>query len=536
MKFLHRIDGLRPANLLLLLALPFLIWLFATSTDYTRSLVAIIGIERGSVSLLPGFLLCLLAFATPVAALFTPRRLAVPLALLGLAAGLALCLTPLAQPFLASTVANAVEATTSSLVVPGEMPRLLTEAAFASVASTARLIAIGLTLANALLIAASFRSDSRLPRRALLALNGLGLAWLLLYAHLGFAIGLAVAIRAGVTAYVLASILALVWVGLMQLRPGRHTLPLFGLFTVAALSLAAWQLGQERHAFALIGTAEGTLGITAGTPSRIVDVVRYGAYPGAAEGEARIKTVVKPEDAIAQVASGKLTGAVVPTALAPADLILWQTEVLPDARANLATTALVLGIALGLLAFCGYIYQRHPLSIAAEFLIDTLRGIPMLVIILYIGLPLAGVLKSSTGGFLDPPNLLRGITAMAIAYSAYMAEIFRAGINAVPRGQVEAARSLGLTRWQTARQVILPQAFRIVIPPMGNEFIAILKDTSLLSILSIRDLTQRMREFQSATFLTFAPYNTVAIVYVFLTLIAASLVARVENRYRTHRH
>ena len=176
------------------------------------------------------------------------------------------------------------------------------------------------------------------------------------------------------------------------------------------------------------------------------------------------------------------------------------------------------------------------MSIAAEFLIDTLRGIPMLVIILYIGLPLAGVLKSSTGGFLDPPNLLRGIVAMAIAYSAYMAEIFRAGINAVPRGQVEAARSLGLTRWQTARHVILPQALRIVIPPMGNEFIAILKDTSLLSILSIRDLTQRMREFQSATFLTFAPYNTVAIVYVFLTLIAASLVARVENRFRTHRH
>ena len=90
-------------------------------------------------------------------------------------------------------------------------------------------------------------------------------------------IGLAVAIRAGVTAYVLASILALVWVGLMQLRPGRHTLPLFGLFTAAALSLAAWQLGQERHAFALIGTAEGTIGITAGAscPNNLIeDVIR----------------------------------------------------------------------------------------------------------------------------------------------------------------------------------------------------------------------------------------------------------------------
>lgn len=533
---LLRLDGLRPANLLLLLALPFLIWLFATSADYTRSLAAIIGVERGSAALLPGFFLCLGAFAGPIAASLLPRRYALPAAVLAVLAGLALALTGTGLPFLASTLANAVDATTSPLVVPGETPRLLTEAAAATVAQISRLIAGILTLANAALLVLVFRSRHPAPRRVLIALNALGLAWLLLFAHLGFATGLAVAIRAGVTAYVLASILALVWVGLMQLKPGPRTLPLFILLTVAALSLAAWAMLQPRLPYALIGTGEGTIGITAGTPGQIVDAVRYGSWPGAPEGEVKLKTVVKPEDALSQVRSGKLTGAVIPTPLAPPDLILWQTEVLPDAQANLATTALVLGIALALLAACGFIYQRHPLSIAAEFLIDTLRGIPMLVIILYIGLPLAGVLKSSTNGFLDPPNLLRGITAMAIAYSAYIAEIFRAGINAVPQGQVEAARSLGLSRWQTARHVILPQALRIVIPPMGNEFIAILKDTSLLSILSIRDLTQRMREFQSATFLTFAPYNTVAIVYVFLTLIAASLVARVERRFRTHRH
>ena len=536
MKFLHRVEALHPVNLLLLLALPFLVWLFATSTDYSRSLAAILGVERGSAPQFPGFLVVLLAFAAPVAAVFTPRKAAQALTLLALACGLAICLTPIAHPFLAAAVANAVDPATSPLVVQGETPRRLTEAAAVSVDRAAQPLLISLTLGNAVLLAAWFRTHRSLPRRALLALNGLGLAWLLLLAHLGFATGLAVAIRAGVTAYILASILALVWVGLMQLRPSRRTLPLFGLLTAAALSLAAWQAAQPRLAYSLVGSAEGTIGITAGTPGRIVDAVRYGGYPGAPEGEAKIKTVVEPADALAQVTSGKLSGAVLPTDQAPADLILWQTEVLPDTSANLATTALVLGIALGLLALCGFLYQRHPLSIAAEFLIDTLRGIPMLVIILYIGLPLAGVLKSSTGGFLDPPNLLRGITAMAIAYSAYMAEIFRAGINAVPRGQIEAARSLGLSRWQTARHVILPQAFRIVIPPMGNEFIAILKDTSLLSILSIRDLTQRMREFQSATFLTFAPYNTVAIVYVFLTLIAASLVAKVEHRYRTPRH
>ena len=104
-------------------------------------------------------------------------------------------------------------------------------------------------------------------------------------------------------------------------------------------------------------------------------------------------------------------------------------------------------------------------------------------------------------------------------------------VNAVPVGQIEAAKSIGLNRWQTARLVILPQALRIVIPPLGNELIAILKDTSLLSILSIRDITQRMREFQSASFLPFAPYNSAAIFYIFLTLAAASLVNMVERRY-----
>ena len=543
MTLLIRLTTLRPANLLLLLALPFLVWLFASSSDYNRSLAAIIGVEPGAAALVPGFLCCLALFGGSIAAGLAPQhRLALPLAVLALAGGAALTLTDVGLPFLASTLANAVDPASSALVVPGESPRRLTAPAAAMLAGTSQWGAAALTLVNLALLALLRRGAPRKgapakgARPALLILNGLGLAWLLLFAHLGFATGLAVALRAGITAYLLAALLALVWVGLLHLRPGRLTLPVFAALALAALALAGGQMLHPRLAYALIGTTEGTVGVSAGTPGQIVDALRQGGIPGAASSDIRLKTVVDPLEALAQVQSGTLSGAVLPTGLAPPELIFWQTEVLPEDQANRATTALVLGIALGLLAACGFLYQRHPLSIAAEFLIDTLRGIPMLVIILYIGLPLAGVLKSSTGGFLDPPNLLRGIVAMAIAYSAYIAEIFRAGINAVPPGQMEAARSLGLTRWQTARHVLLPQAFRIVIPPMGNEFIAILKDTSLLSILSIRDLTQRMREFQSATFLTFAPYNTVAIVYVFLTLIAASLVARVEHRFRSHRH
>jgi polar amino acid transport system permease protein len=149
----------------------------------------------------------------------------------------------------------------------------------------------------------------------------------------------------------------------------------------------------------------------------------------------------------------------------------------------------------------------------------------MLVIVLYVGLPLSGAIKDGTGGCLRSAQ-------PAARHRRHGAGLFGLSGGDLPRrhqggahGQIEAARSLGLSRWQTARLVIIPQAFRVIIPPLGNEFIAILKDTSLLSILSIRDITQRMREFQSASFLPFAPYNSAAVFYVLLTLAAASLIS-----------
>ena len=114
-----------------------------------------------------------------------------------------------------------------------------------------------------------------------------------------------------------------------------------------------------------------------------------------------------------------------------------------------------------------------------------------------------------------------------------MAEIFRSELDAIPRGQVEAARSLGLSH--SASLVIVPQALRIVTPPLANEFIAIVKDTSLLSILSVREVTQRMRQFQSARFLPFAPFNTAAIFRVFITLACASFLRWTERRYDRRR-
>ena len=297
------------------------------------------------------------------------------------------------------------------------------------------------------------------------------------------------------------------------------------MLTAVFAALSAWFLLQPKDGYVLAGTLEGKVGIVTNTPSGLISAVRFGQYEGGPTSETAVRTFVTPQQAIEAIGKKEdVSGALLPAAAVPADWPrLWQVEALNDRDRATGITLAVIAIILGLLTFGGFLHRRHPLSIGSEFVVDTIRGIPMLVIVLYVGLPLSGALKDATAGVFDPPNLMRGIVAMALAYSAYLAEIFRSGINAIPAGQIEAAGSLGLNRWQTARLVILPQAFRIVIPPLGNELIAILKDTSLLSILSIRDITQRMREFQSASFLPFAPYNSAAILYILLTLAAASV-------------
>jgi polar amino acid transport system permease protein len=122
---------------------------------------------------------------------------------------------------------------------------------------------------------------------------------------------------------------------------------------------------------------------------------------------------------------------------------MWRVTFLPEQYKLPGLGLGIIGLILAIVTFGGAVHFRHPLAVAAEFYVDTIRGIPILVIILYVGFPLSGTLKDMTDGGIDLPNLVRGIIALAIGYSA-MAEIFRAGIEAVPKGQVEAARSLGL--------------------------------------------------------------------------------------------
>ncbi|MDX0635764.1 amino acid ABC transporter permease [Sinorhizobium medicae] len=543
MSFLRSV---RPSNLIILTALPFIIYLFMSSGDYQRSLRAILGVENGSSAFVPGFLALLIAFASGAAILVFSRtkasrpRLALAAALLHLAAAAVVLLSDLVHPYLASVVANAVDPFKSDLVVKAVSPRQLTEAAELTLRNAEAVLLpvyFAVTLFGlALFFGTGKRSPESFMRRAgawsIGLVNGSGLLFILFFAHIAFAAGVATTVRAAIAAYILAAFMGLVWVGLLQLHYKPRTSSIFALATLALALVSAWFLLQPRTAFVLAGRPEGKVAVVSNTPSGLISAVRFGQYPDAPGEEAALRTYLGPAEALAAMEKNEVTAALLPAAAVPEGAPhLWETLTLNDRDRAAGITFAVLAIILGLLTFGGYLHRRHPLAIGSEFVVDTIRGIPMLVIVLYVGLPLSGALKDATQGVLDPPNLMRGIVAMALAYSAYLAEIFRSGINAIPTGQVEAARSIGLNRWQTARLVILPQAFRIIIPPLGNELIAILKDTSLLSILSIRDITQRMREFQSASFLPFAPYNSAAIFYIFLTLAAASLVNMIERKY-----
>ncbi len=184
--------------------------------------------------------------------------------------------------------------------------------------------------------------------------------------------------------------------------------------------------------------------------------------------------------------------------------------------------SIVVALVIGLVAGLGRISRITIVNRIATIYVEVVRGIPLLVQLFYIYFAL--------GQFLRLPRMVAAIAAMSFCYGAYMGEIFRAGIQAVPKGQMEAALALGMTRAKALRKVILPQTFKIILPPIGNEFIALLKDSSLVSILAVSDLLRRGREFASVSFQYFETYTVVALVYLVITLFLSKLVAIMERR------
>ena len=351
--------------------------------------------------------------------------------------------------------------------------------------------------------------------------------------------GIAMTVALTLCAYTLAFVWGLVLSGLQFLQKGRRSVLAFlvaGLLFGAAMGLL---LLLPRQGYALIGSAEGTVAIIQGTPNNLVDAVRQGTYEEGAP-ERPFRSVPSAQAALDRIASGTYTGALVPREVVPEGTsTLWEPSVLPRSRLNLIVLAGVLSIFLLLLTFASWQSDEHPLAIFADLYIDIVRGIPMIVLIAFIGLVLPGEL-GKLGLLFEPDNrflrnLQRGTLAVGFAYAAFMAEIFRAGIQAVPKGQREAARALGLSNAQVARFVVLPQALKIITPPLGNEFIAMFKDTALVSVIGTGDIFRLAREFGSARLNNIPPYNTAAVIYIALTIGASSVLRWLERRTDTER-
>jgi len=542
---MSRLSSIRPSNLVLLAAAPFIIYLFATSSKYLRSLIAILGIGNNAGPIFVGFLLILaVAILGYLCARHARFEVHAPVwlktsALMAFPAAVALSVLAFAapqilMPFAESAFFHALSENTSTLIDRSNQTWVLFPEVVAQVQTGLQIL-----LASYAVLLALCLLSARLPamargyaRLGFEIVTGAALFYLMFMAHWQFATGVAITFRAAIFAYIFAAILGLIWVGLQSFKPKARTTVIYGSISLALLAVSAFFFMQPQVHYALVGSTEARIAIVRGTPQAQADIIRFGEFEGGEDRQYRIRSATDAAAALAQIETVEsVSGAFVPIeANTQGYPVLWQTSFLPDKYRNPALAFAVFGFLLLTLTIGGAQHKLHPLAVGAEFFVDTIRGIPMLVIILYIGLPLAGAVKDATGGGIDMTNMTRGIIAISVGYSAYMAEIFRSGIEAIPKGQLEAGSSLGLSRWQTARLIVLPQALRIVTPPLGNEFIAMIKDTSLLSILSVRDMTQRMREFQAASFLPFAPFNAAAILYVVITLACASFLKWIERR------
>lgn len=202
------------------------------------------------------------------------------------------------------------------------------------------------------------------------------------------------------------------------------------------------------------------------------------------------------------------------------------------------------GLLLALASLSSLLWLRQ----SARFYIEFIRGIPALVILLYVTFAATPALVDCyqsifaqliEQGYLpdiqirDVSNVVRAIIALAIAYSAFLAEVFRAGLQSMDKSQVEAAQALGLSKWLTFRLVIWPQALRRVLPVLGNDFIAMVKDSSLVSVLGVNDITQLGKLYASSSFLTVETYNVVAALYLILTVGLSLILRRLERHLQS---
>ncbi|MCL6570449.1 MAG: amino acid ABC transporter permease [Bacillus sp. (in: Bacteria)] len=194
---------------------------------------------------------------------------------------------------------------------------------------------------------------------------------------------------------------------------------------------------------------------------------------------------------------------------------------------GLSLAGIFIGTILGLLIGLGKLMKNKLLAMPFHWYINFFRGTPLMVQILLVHFAVIPPFLGTTNA------IVAAIVALSLNSAAYIAEIFRAGIQSIDRGQMEAARSLGMTHVQAMKYVILPQAFKRMIPPLGNEFIVLIKDSSLAALIAAPELMYWGRAMQGQYYRAWEPYLTVAVIYLVLTLTLTFLLSRLERRMMT---
>jgi polar amino acid transport system permease protein len=233
--------------------------------------------------------------------------------------------------------------------------------------------------------------------------------------------------------------------------------------------------------------------------------------------------------------------------------LVWANQIYAQVLATLArgiwitvavtviaySSACVMGLGLALAGLSRWQVLRQ----VSRFYVEVVRGVPMIVLLLYVAFAAAPALVVAVNwvlGFVgaepwktrDFPLIARAVIALTVAYSAFLSEVFRAGLVAVDKGQIEAGMALGLSGWQRFRHIVFPQAFRTILPPLGNDFVAMVKDSSLVSVLGVSDITQLGKVTAAGNFRYFETYNVVALVYLTMTISLSLVLRRLEARLK----
>jgi polar amino acid transport system permease protein len=206
---------------------------------------------------------------------------------------------------------------------------------------------------------------------------------------------------------------------------------------------------------------------------------------------------------------------------------------------SITAISFLLVMVFGLIVALGRLSKSTIIKGIATVYVEVIRGIPMLVQLIFWYFAFPSLVQSLGDWFniqsfkdYNANALSMAILGLTFGYSAYMSEVYRAGIQSISRGQMEAARSMGMTYFQAMWYVILPQAVRVILPPVGNEFITLLKDSSLVSVVAVADMTRRGREFMAANFIPIQTWVMIALLYLVMTLLASRVVTWMERKFK----